>query len=127
MECDIRNIPLPEGFDFPHDATQIGTGLLAPKSESLGGLAPRMPGAAISPQDILDAQHGRKILYVWGWAKYFDVFPNTQEHTTRFCWLIIPGGNPAEYCPTARNGEMGSLVFGYVHNITGNCADEECT
>jgi hypothetical protein len=60
--------------------------------------------------------------YVWGWAKYHDVFKGTEEHITRYCYVIevspvidIMGqGIPATEV-SARDCDVG------------NCADKECT
>ena len=76
VQCALMNAALPTGFDFNYHTTVIGTALIPPKITVMGGIAPTMPGAPISPQDILDIQQGRKFLYLWGWARYFDVFPN---------------------------------------------------
>jgi hypothetical protein len=85
----------------------------------MGGLVP-FPPAAISVQDILDAQHGRKFIYIWGWARYFDVFPDTPEHLTRFCWQVLIVGDPT----SADSGEK--LRFDTIHHTAGNCADDAC-
>jgi hypothetical protein len=88
-ECALRTTPLPEGFDFSYPTAYVGTALIPPNTETHGGIAPRSPAPAITPQDILDIQAGRKFLYYWGWAKYFDVFPDTPQHITRFCWQVL--------------------------------------
>jgi hypothetical protein len=126
VTCELRNTVLPSGFDFNYPTTQTGTGLLAPKSTSMGGIAPNYPVAAITPQDILDVQHRRKFLYLWGWVRYHDVFPDTPQHITRFCWLIVPTGNPLVYTPGQTPNLPHSLSFGNIHHSEGNCADEEC-
>lgn len=122
--CELRDTPLPVGFKFKHG--EEGTGLLPPKSTLSGGLAPTPPQAAITPQDILDVQAGRKFLYLWGWAKYHDVFPGTKEHVTHFCWLVTPLGDPLKYIPGTQPPAPGGLAFHTIHHPEGNCADEEC-
>jgi hypothetical protein len=122
--CELRNAPLPVGFNF--NQAREGTGLLPPKAPLSGGLAPESQQAAITPQDILDLQAGRKFLYVWGWAKYRDVFPGTKERVTHFCWLVTPVGNPLEYVPGSQPPAPGGLAFHTIHHAEGNCADEEC-
>jgi hypothetical protein len=92
----------------------------------LGGLSPSPPENAISPQDITDVQSGKKFLYVWGWARYSDVFPNTKQHITRFCWMITPVGDPFAYIPGKIPPEPGGLQFQSRHHDEGNCADDEC-
>jgi hypothetical protein len=122
-ECVLRTTPLPIGFEFNYPTTDIGAALIAPNTESGGGIAPRFPAAAISPQDILDVQAGLKILYFFGWAKYFDVFPDTPQHITRFCWQIVILGDPLAYDPGV---SPQNLTFPNVYHHEGNCADDEC-
>jgi hypothetical protein len=122
-ECIITTAPLPTGFNFNYSTTQIGKALIPPNTDALGSLAPNMPKAAISPQDILDSQHGTKWLYIWGWARYSDVFANTPQHITRFCWVITPVGNPLAFDPNVPAG----IDFQTVHHTEGNCADDECS
>jgi hypothetical protein len=121
--CELRNTPLPRDFDFDRAATQTGTGLLPPRATNMGGLAPMPPMAAITPQNLLDVQQGRQFLYLWGWVRYFDVFPNTKQHITRFCWMIVPIGDPFTYVP---DDPQHTLRFDHIHNTEGNCADDEC-
>jgi hypothetical protein len=123
-ECVLRTAPLPTGFDFAYQTTEIGTALIPPNTETQGGIAPRPPAPAITPQDILDVQSGRKFLYYWGWAKYFDVFPGTPEHITRFCWQVLILGDPLAYDPSVK---PQNLTFPQAHFTEGNCADDECT
>ena len=74
-ECMVRNAPLPTGFDFTTTAMGTGSGMIPPKSSLHGGLGPGAGQAAMTPQDILDSQAGRKFIYLWGWIEYNDVFP----------------------------------------------------
>ena len=104
-ECELRDSPLPLGFDFTTTRYQWGTGFSAPQTTYVGGIAPPYTLSAITPQDIIDVQQGRKYLYLWGWASYFDVFPNTPEHITRFCWSIAPVGDPFTYVPLSSGAD----------------------
>jgi hypothetical protein len=121
--CDLRNTPLPTGFDFDQGTTRTGTGLLGPRATSMGGLAPTPPIAAVTSQNLWDVQQGRQFLYLWGWVRYFDVFPNTKQHITRFCWMVMPVGDPFTYVP---NDPQHTLRFDNIHHTEGNCADDEC-
>lgn len=122
--CELRNAPLPADFrDFDQSDDKTGSALMGPKSSSYGGLAPVNPVGPISAQDLLDVQNGRKYLYLWGWARYNDVFPGTQQHLTRFAWAITILGDPFAYDPTRTDN---SLSFGHIYLQTGNCADDEC-
>jgi hypothetical protein len=117
----IRDTALPPGFDFDYPTDQVGKALLAPHVDTMGGIVPRPSDPAITPQDILDVQAGTKLMYVWGWVKYSDVFPNTPRHITRFCWQVTPLGDPLTYSPTA-----GGLTFPSLLHSEGNCVDDEC-
>ena len=119
-DAEIRDAPLPVPFAFP--ARAPGRGLLGPKANSLGGPGPSPPAPPISAQDIADSVAGKKYIYFWGWVRYFDVFPNTPEHVTMFCWLITTTGDPFAFDPA----NPASLSFAYLHTSYGNCADEEC-
>lgn len=127
VECALRDAGLPLGFNFDYPTAEIGTALIPPKIITRGGIAPQIPRAPISPQDILDVQQGRKILYLWGWARYFDVFPNTPQHITRFCWVILPIGDPLSYVPGQLVNGQETLTFNWILHFEGNCADEECS
>jgi len=123
VQCEIRSSPLPDTFGFDHDMSEAGPGFLAPGIELLGGQAPKMPGSAISPQDILAAQTGKKFIYLWGFAKYSDVFPSTRPHTTHFCWLLVFGGNPTAFVPNSEVGSGTALIVNYSQWGHGNYAD----
>lgn len=117
----LRDTPLPPEFNFDYATDKIGKGMLPPKFNISGSQAPDLPNLAITPLDLSEIQAGRKYLYFWGWVRYHDVFPDTPQHITRFCWLIVCGGNPIAFEPDGPD-----LTFGIVHHEEGNCADEEC-
>ena len=112
-------------FDFTYTdpASPPGPGLLGPKMPGTGGQAPHFPSAAITPQDILDIQGNRKFLYLWGWARYSDILPNTPRRITKFCWQIFVAGDPLAFNPSV---DPQSIRFSNVHQARGNCADDEC-
>jgi hypothetical protein len=122
VDSELRNSRLPVGFDFTRTAYRPGNGLMYPKQTSFGGITPQYDRAAITPIDISDVQQGRKWLYVWGWVAYYDIFQDTIEHITRFCWSVIPIGDPFIYDPTA---QRESIRFDTIHHDEGNSADEE--
>lgn len=124
-ECVLRDTILPADFDFGYFTSDIGTVLIPPNTNIAGSLAPRFPNSGITPEDILEIQAGRKFLFIWGWAKYFDVFPRTPQHITRFCWQITPMGDPKTFIPNSQTPEQ-MLQFDFLHHPKGNCADEEC-
>ncbi|MGA9851661.1 MAG: hypothetical protein WBR15_01860 [Gammaproteobacteria bacterium] len=121
----LRDTELPTDFDFNYETHAVGTGLIAPKITLHGGVTPVPSLAPITTQDIVDMQAGRKYFYIYGWAKYFDVFSDTDEHITRFCWIITPVGNAAAFMPGFPD-MAEPLTFPYLYYAKGNCADEEC-
>jgi hypothetical protein len=125
VECEIRNNPIPDQYSFTPQAQNAATGTIPPKFELAGGQAPRMPGAAITPQDIIDAQNGRKFIYLWGVIEYNDVFPGTRQHTTRYCYMIFPTGDPRTFVPNTQGQPPtpGTMLFNYIHNAAGNSMD----
>lgn len=120
---EVRSVSLPKGFDFDYQTSQTGTGLLAPNTDGLGSLAPPMQEPAITPQGILNAQAGQKLIFIWGWFRYHDVFPDTPLHITRFCWVFTVVGDPTTFDPKI---PTTALDFRTVHHMEGNCADDDC-
>jgi hypothetical protein len=129
IECEIRNAMLPPGYAFKCDATNVGTGMIPPNTDMLGGIAPAYPQAAITPQDIIDSQQGRKFIYLWGWARYYDVFPDTVEHLTHFCWLIVVTGDPMTFVPNTPGTPPtpGTLSFWNIQHTEGNYTEDKFT
>lgn len=123
--CELRDSILPPGFDFDYSTEQKGGGLIGPHFTVMGGLAPQQPSPGITTKDILDVQAGRKHLYLWGWARYFDVFPNTPRHISRFCWFITPTGNPLTYHAGQLPSEPDALMWNFVHHFEGNNTSDE--
>jgi hypothetical protein len=119
--CEIGASTLPDDFDFDIPSGIVGGGLLGPKYENLGGIAPPYPLAPVTTEDLLAAQNGTKYIYLIGWAKYRDVFPNTDAHITRFCWIILPNGDPLTFVPNDKDHALG---FPYAHHQKGNSADD---
>jgi hypothetical protein len=58
--------------------------------ETIIGQNTIMEGRAIpiTSADIIAIRNGEKFFYIWGSAKYKDVFPNTPVRITRFCSTI---------------------------------------
>jgi hypothetical protein len=127
VTCEVRNTPLENGYPFSPNITNIAEGnVLPPRFEFAGGLCPVHPASAITPQDIIDAQQGRKFIYLWGWIKYNDVFPRTKQHITRYCWVIIPVGDPMTFVPNTpgQPPTPGTLSFSNIHHREGNGIDD---
>ena len=116
-QCELRETPLPDVYDFPlDDERNIGTALIPPDYTTEGSLAPHVPHPNITPQQIADVQRGTKHLYLWGWARYKDVFDDAAEHVTKFCWVVLPDGDPFD-------GKLEGVRFDRVLHKGGNYAD----
>lgn len=107
---------LPEDWDFPDIWSRPDE-----RSRTPVGISPHhsITGEALgaSIQLIDEVIAGTKFLYVWGWAAYSDIFPNTDRHITRFAVRVVIGGN-------ARDPNNSSLRYPFVKKY--NCSDEEC-
>jgi len=128
VECEIRNTPIPPGYPFTPDPQNTVAGMLPPNLDLTGGVVPRTPGAAITPQDIIDAQSSRKFIYIWGVIRYSDVFPRTRPHITRYCYLITTTGDPLKFVPNTpgQPPTPGTLAVQMIHHSENNCIDEGC-
>jgi hypothetical protein len=122
VECMVRDDPLQLGYDFIFADTDTGKGLIGPHSSMLGGWGSQPP---ITPEDLQGVLDGKKFIYLWGCAKYFDVFPDTRQHTSHFCWIVTVVGNPFRFVPTAigQPPVPGTMAFGNVQHPEGNYAD----
>jgi hypothetical protein len=67
-----------EGFRQPF--------VLGPGAELASGTV------GISAAHILANFRGEGAQLLWGWARYRDVFPNSQEHVIEFCFRVIAEG-----------------------------------
>src|SRR5262249_22517323 len=77
---------------------------------------------------FLQIAHGEARLLFTGIIRYNDIFPNTDEHITKFCYFIrgdildtakLAPGTPLELSDIGR--PYGRQCGGHT-----NCADEEC-
>lgn len=99
---------------------------MGPKVKTQGGIAPKSPWAGnpgdapVSALDISEAQNAHKYIYLYGWCRYNDTFPDTREHVTGFCYSIIPQGDPFTFVP---NDPAHTLIFGDIQHAEGNFAD----
>jgi hypothetical protein len=108
---------LPDNYDFP-DLWGKGD---APHFEDSAAVLG--PGAAIDsepfPIDAIDAdkiRRGEKVIYMWGWAEYDDIFPDSVRHRTEFCCEVVPG-DP---------NRIKTIPFMFRLYRTNNGADDEC-
>jgi len=111
----LTNEPIADDFDFPVIDAQITTGHAGPGSHPfMSAAAPNF--SAGLPAAVMDAVDEKQVyLYVYGWAKYFDVFDPLQEHITKFCCM-----------PYRATDASGKKVFFFRMHERHNCADEGC-
>ncbi len=111
---------LPNGFRF----RAIGPdGKLIPDPRPVHnvlGPADEIPSkdTIIHPKDVDALAAANAHLYIWGWARYGDVFDVKARHLTRFCREVIA---------------VEKNKAGFITHVTsrscdiGNCAEDECT
>jgi hypothetical protein len=119
INIHIFDGPIPTDWEFPDLwSASVPSGLrisvpmgIAPKSSIEG------QSLSITVETVDEVVSGSKQLFMWGWAEYGDVFPDTSKHITRFAVRIVAGGNP-------RNSDLMSFSYSYLTRY--NCTDEEC-
>ena len=110
---------IPKDWDFP----DFWSSKSSPEERSavLMGIAPNISisgqSVGISVERIAQVIKGERSLYMWGWAKYNDVFPGTHQHITRFALHVVVGGD-------ALNKDHVSFNFRFLPKY--GCSDEEC-
>ncbi|WP_459853662.1 hypothetical protein [Dongia sp. agr-C8] len=107
---DVTDIPT--DYNFPSIGSPTPT-FIGPKA-SVSGKA-----ISIDATDLADVRDGKKYLYVWGWARYRDIF-GTRLHVTKYCYRVIFLGNPHQHF------SAGGIEMQFHHHSTHNCADEGC-
>jgi hypothetical protein len=113
-----RDAPLPPDFEFPSDDQRIYGGRPLP----ILVLGPHATASAIRHAEIPlgaipDINSGKELAYLWGYARYHDVFG--APHLTRYCVQVTS-------IETNVAGSTSSVTGNYVPCDRGNCADEEC-
>jgi hypothetical protein len=113
-----RNAALPPDFDFPSSDKEIYGGhplpilVLGPHATVSAIKAVEIPFSAVP-----DIDSRATLFYVWGYARYHDVFG--APHITRYCVQIT------SIKPDSA-GSSSDVNGAYVPCDRGNCADEEC-
>ena len=106
---------LPNNFPFPDlgDLRPIPT-YLGPKGVFYSS------SQTLSVNQLNEISEGSNGYYIWGWAKYRDVFAGTKDHITKYCYRIIV---EKKIDPTKQ-----SAIFTYqAQNCErNNCYDDEC-
>ncbi len=113
-----RKAPLPADFDFRSDDRETYGGgplpilVLGPHASVSAVREAEIPFSAVP-----DINSGRELVYLWGYARYDDVFG--APHLTRYCVQITS-------IETELTGNTSDVTGSHVPCDRGNCADEEC-
>jgi hypothetical protein len=94
----------------------IAPGMLAPHTTGMGS------STYVTGDQLLAIRDGRLRMYMWGWARYRDVFAGTPMRQSRFCILIntfqgdpnVPGEASVSGSPCGQYGD------------NYECSDQEC-
>ena len=109
---------MPDDFDYP-DVTRrnIQRAFLPPRGTLRSG-----GGAGfIAIADLLRAASRRAHIYIYGWADYNDIFPDTERHRTEFCSELLILADPRVVDPHVMANSY-ALTFCRKYNGT----DDEC-
>jgi hypothetical protein len=99
VNCQVFDVPLPEDFNFPYinadrsdflSFTYFATPqnvpmMIGPKAEI--GTEPLVIADDHNSISYIEKSH--YFIYMWGEAKYYDIFEGTPEHIARFCVELI--------------------------------------
>jgi len=117
VAIELSDSIISDQFDFTAAKTATQPALIGPKSQIRGGTE-----RPITAAEMVEVAAGKKFLYLWGWARYEDIFPDTKPHLTRYCTQVRAAGDllsrPAKDRP-------GAFIHFSIHP-RGNCADDEC-
>jgi len=118
VRYEFRDDPLPENFAFAteQDANPMPA-TIAPK-----GVIESAP-FDIDGSDLVAVRNGVKHFYVWGIARYNDVFTGNPQYITKFCVVAsnITGDPLQPWHDTTNPVGIMFLTHG-----SHNCADEDC-
>ena len=115
---ELRDTELPDNFPFEITPDFVPRLTLISPDGCIEGAFFNIFG-----DDLLAVSKGQKHLYVWGIARYHDVFPGTPERITKFCYFVAgTAGDPLSAYDAKAN--VFELFFIAYHRH--NCADEDC-
>jgi hypothetical protein len=107
--------PQPDSLFF----TDLGNTIPAPIAlgpKAVGHTAP----ISIPAGTVTEIMNHKTVFYIWGWARYNDIFAKSKRHITRFCTAITGfQGNPL-------NGSPSAISRPVLANCASNCYDDEC-
>jgi hypothetical protein len=117
INLHIDDTVLPEDFNFPPGSENYTTPTILGPNLTIQGAEIYVTGEILS-----SVQVGKKHFFVWGFAKYNDVFSGTPERVTRFCHVVSVRGNPLKVF----NDTTNAVEIIFTNYKEHNFADEEC-
>jgi hypothetical protein len=110
ISWEPRDTPLPEDFGFQ----DINTDHRPPSQQFLGPKAEmNLLTCTLTLDQMRSMLRGELFFYIWGWAEYNDIFPDTPVRRTEFCNEIVA---------TPRAGQENALVLQFRMHHTHNSA-----
>src|SRR5262245_49292634 len=105
--------PLPEAFDFPDvEGDEPTRFVIGPKGS---GFSSRME----IPISVVGQARDRQVhIYIWGWAEYDDIFPDSKRHRTEYCSRLTP------IVDTQQQLRMEWKNYKYHNGMDGDCPPE---
>lgn len=102
VDCELRDLELPPDFKVPKlvegavVGKQYAVGMIPPQVTGGLGIAPNRVSESLSLNDMTLINTGKKYLYIFGRARYNDIFDSKTVHIIEFCWRIkrIDVGTP---------------------------------
>ncbi len=93
VSCQIFDTDIPDDFDFSAaiEACKESQAFLGPRMSILGA---RLPIDGISHRDLDLTKTRQKFIYLFGQARYLDIFDKRHEHLTEFFFRIEVWGDP---------------------------------
>jgi hypothetical protein len=108
---------LPDSYAFIPSATPPQPTIIAPHSKIFARFY------NLEATDLAAIQRREKHFYIWGIARYRDVYPGTEGRITKYCvFARTVTGDPLKHWNADTN--RVEIVFGFYHRH--NCADEDC-
>ena len=116
VHYELLDAPLDADYQFIPTRDEPWPAMIAPKGQIEGA------SRDFFGDDLVAVKEGRKHLYVWGIARYQDVFPDTVVRVTKFC--VVATNLTGD--PTKPWDEKFPFHIAFVIFNRHNCADEDC-
>jgi hypothetical protein len=112
----FESTPMPSDFRFPPFISSEKIPIFAGPKATFGGSWVTKTG-----DELAKVKAGTKYFYIWGEARYRDIFATIPDHITRFAYQITVLGNPADPPGPGNVIQLNTSAL-----PRHNCADEEC-